>query len=352
MADVSGFGPPPGTPPQTSSSRPASYLPPGGLRGRHPDARRPLLTNAHKPGIIPLRPLSVSDLLDGAAKHVRRSPGPILGTTLVTVALAAVPSVLVAGLASSGSWYYGLGLGSVVTAGEATGVLLFLGVSYAVLLLCGVMAVPVSRAALGQPTTAREVWVVVRPRLWRLLLLDALLLVVATVPGVGALFALTLVADAPGSVVVVAGVLALVVILGWVALVVWRTGLAGPVVVLEQRGVRAALRRSWALSRGSFWRIAGSTALVGAIAGLVFSVLGLVLGLLSVAVVAVAGYDNAAFDGAVLIGANLTTLLASAVVAPFVGSAVALLYVDARMRREGFDVVLQRTAAGVPGLRP
>jgi len=352
VAGVSGFGPPPGSQAEAGPRRPPSYLPPGGLRSGSAGGRRPLITNAHKPGIIPLRPLSVSDLLDGATKHVRRSPGPVLGVTLVTVALAAVPSVLVAGLVSSGSWYSGLDLGSVIAAGEATGLLLFLGVSYAVLLLCGVMAVPVSRAVLGQPTTAREIWVCVRPRLWRLLLLDALLLVVGIAPGLGAVLGLTLVADAPGAVVVVSAILALLVTTGWVALVVWRAGLAGPVVVLERRGVRAALRRSWTLSRGSFWRIAGSTALVCALAGLVFSVLGLVLALVSVVVVAVVGYENSAFDVAVLVGTNLTTLLASAVVAPFVGSAVALLYVDARMRREGFDVVLQRTAADAPGLRP
>ncbi|MEO3936106.1 glycerophosphoryl diester phosphodiesterase membrane domain-containing protein [Dermatophilaceae bacterium Soc4.6] len=349
---MSGFGPPPGPPTDTGPSRPPSYLPPGGLSSRHPGAQRPLLTNAHKPGIIPLRPLSVADLLDGAAKHVRRSPGPILGATLVTVALACAPAVIVAGLVSSGSWYSGAGLGSVASAPEAAGLLLFLGVSYAVLVLCGALAVPVSRAVMGQPTTTRETWTEVRPRLWRLLVLDAMLLVVAVLPGLGAVVALTLVADAPGGVVVASGVLALVATLGWVALVVWRTGLAGPVLVLERRGVRAALRRSWSLSRRGFWRIAGSMTVVSAIAGLVFGVLGLVLGLVTVAVVAVVGYDNTAFDVALLLGTNLTTLVASAVVTPFVGSAVALLYVDARMRREGFDVTLQRAASGAPGLRP
>lgn len=35
---------------------------------------------------------------------------------------------------------------------------------------------------------------------------------------------------------------------------VW-LGLAGPVVEIERRGVRAALRRSWQLVRGSFWTV-------------------------------------------------------------------------------------------------
>jgi hypothetical protein len=36
---------------------------------------------------------------------------------------------------------------------------------------------------------------------------------------------------------------------------VW-LGLAGPIVEIERRGVRAALRRSWSLIRGSFWIVA------------------------------------------------------------------------------------------------
>ncbi len=112
--------------------------------------------------------------------------------------------------------------------------------------------------------------------------------------------------------------------------------------------MRDSLRRSWSLSTGGFWRIAGSTVLVGAVALLVFLVVGLVLSLVAAVVGGIAGLDGDTADAALLLGTNLAIILGAAVATPFVAGVVDLLYVDARMRREGLDVMLQRAARRRP----
>lgn len=342
---MSGFGPPPGAP-TTTPRRAPSYLPPGGLARRASDGSgRPLTSSAHKPGIVPLRPLSLGDLLDGAAKHVRRNPGPVLGLSLVTVAVCAVPAVLVAALVLTGGWWSAVDPSFVLAPGEASALLLALGVGFGVLLLVGLLALPVSEAVLGRRPALGELWAGLRPRLGALVLLELVLLLALAVPPVLVVLSLVLLSSAPLPLLLLGGLVGALLVAAWTAVVLWRAGLAAPVLVLERRGVRDSLRRAWSLSAGGFWRIAGSTLLVTAVALLVFFVLGLVLSLTAAVVGSVVGLDGDAADAALLLGSNLATILGAAVATPFVAGVVDLLYVDARMRREGLDVLLQRAAA-------
>ena len=48
-----------------------------------------------QPGVVPLRPLALGELLDGAIKIIRRYPRPTLG---LSAAIAAVVTVLNVGL--------------------------------------------------------------------------------------------------------------------------------------------------------------------------------------------------------------------------------------------------------------
>ncbi len=132
---------------------------------------------------------------------------------------------------------------------------------------------------------------------------------------------------------------------GWSAFVGIGTLLAAPALVLEKRGIRGAIRRAWGLSRHAFWRLTGTTLVVGALAWLVFFVVELPLvlvgGLLTLLVDLTPSAD-AALTSVLL---NVSTLLAAALVVPFVAGATTLLYVDQRMRKEGFDLVLLRAAS-------
>lgn len=80
---------------------------------------------------------------------------------------------------------------------------------------------------------------------------------------------------------VLAVLVALVVATVAVAYVSVRWAVWAQAVVLERRGPLDALRRSWSLVRGSMWRVLGITLVAGivaAIAGLVISVIGGILG--------------------------------------------------------------------------
>jgi len=406
---MSGFGPPPGAPTEDSLRRPPSYLPPGGLgttSGHHnprpgmpstgfpgplaavggvpedlaepgggspdvlaapgggagtaayrrgPSVQRgvshPLMATAHKPGIIPLRPMSTGDLLDGAVKHFRRNPGPVAGLSLLVLAVAVVPAVLLSGLALTGSWYSALGLSSALAPQSFMALLLALGVGFAALVLCGMLAHSVAEATLGRRPQLSEMWAAARPRLLPLIGLQLVVVVAIGVPVLLLILLVALVAPGPLAVLAVVGVLGSLAVAAWTAFVLARTVLAGPALVLEKRSVRDALRRGWALSAKAFWRLVGTALVVGALAVIVFFVLELPVILVGNLLTLILDPTPTveAFLGALVV--NLATLLAASVVVPFVAGANNLLYIDQRMRKEGFDLVLLRAAGQRPGAR-
>jgi hypothetical protein len=312
---------------------------------------------APKPGVVPLRPLGLGEVLDGASAYIRAHPRVVLGTSAVVavitqilqvaVQLAVRPSVPVTGQAPDLAE-----LTRIAAGGGATGLIGTVVTLVAVAVLTGILMVTISRAVLGAPVDAGEVWRAARPRVPGLIglsLLVALIavgvLAVGAVPGV----LLLLVDGVLGGVVIALGVLAALVAVVWIYV---SLSLAPPAYVLEGVGVRAALRRSWFLVRGRFWPIFG-TQVVGAL--IVFAVLAaftLVFGALgALAGVALgAGSDpTAATSPAVLVVTSIGGILAATVTQPFQSGITGLLYVDQRMRREGFDIELQRAAVGGAG---
>lgn len=394
MSGMTGFGPPPGPPAEQPRQRPPSYLPPGGLA--HPPARmpgapvasdtapseggllapgapvpagaggsaaysgrrvtrpgRPLgppaLTSSHKPGIIPLRPMAFGDLLDGAVKHTRRNPGPVLGLTLLVLGIGIVPAVLLAGIALAGNWYAALDIGAVLSTTELSAALLVLGVLFATLVLTGMLAQPVAEATLGRRLHLGQIWASVQPRLLRLVGLQILVILLVAVPAALVVLLLVFLQNGPGLLTFLVAVLGLVALVVWSSLVIARTVLAGPALVLEGKGVRASLRRAGALSRGSFWRVGGTTVLVTALAGIVFFFIELPLVLVLVLLTQLLDLSGSSADAATSLAINLATLVSSAAVAPVLAGALCLVYLDQRMRKEGFDLVLLRAASSRPG---
>jgi hypothetical protein len=129
------------------------------------------------------------------------------------------------------------------------------------------------------------------------------------------------------------GILALIAaeVTAWI-----RFSLAAPAVVLERLGPTNALRRSWRLVTGSFWRLLGIfllTVLIVLVAGLVlqipFDIGRAVLGSASAAGIILAGI------GGIIVGAITRPVLAGVTV---------LLYLDMRMRKEGLDLALRDAA--------
>ncbi len=305
---------------------------------------------APKPGVIPLRPLGVGEILDGAFASIRRNPKAILGLAAVVMTISAVISaVITRTLLNLGS----LNLptpGQQLTPAQAThlvgrivavalpvfGLTILLTIIVQAI-LAGLLAPIIARGVAGQQISAADAWRITRPRLPSLLLATLLVLLAGLGPLliIGVITGIALLAGAP------AAVYGVVALLGLAALVltIWLStmlSLVTPVVVLENERPVRALARSWRLVRRSFWRVFGITLLAGiivAIAGgilqLPFTFFGAVLG--------------SGIGGTVIL--VIGAIAAGTVTRPITAGVTVLLYVDMRMRKEGLDLAL-RTASG------
>jgi hypothetical protein len=360
-----GDQPPPGAGPRPGPAGPVApgpaATPPGaapynGVPSYGPAAYRAAapagaaaLMSAHRPGIVALRPLSLGDILDGAVKAVRHNPGAMIGLALLVNAAFLVPSALLSVLIGT---RLADGVSSDSPAASLTSLPASISVAVfgqlATLVLTGLLVHAVGEAVLGRKPSIGEVW---RAARGRLLAVVGVNLLVGGATLVAAALLLT-----PGAVLlaqqhVASGVsllvlAALVVLVGtcWVTV---RTCMAGPAIVLERQTVPAALRRSFALTRGAFWRTLGILLLAGVIAWFVSSLISAPIGIAAVVAVTGAGLggETSTTGLSVLTVLNhVGSLLASAVTTPFVAAVTCLLYIDRRMRVEALDVVLVRTA--------
>ena len=122
--------------------------------------------SAHRPGIVPLRPLSLGDILDGAVKAVRHNPKAMIGLALLVNAVFLIPSALLSVL-------IGTRLADGVAAGSAAASLTSLPASISVavfgqlatLVLTGLLVHAVGEAVLGRKPSIGEVWRAARGRL-------------------------------------------------------------------------------------------------------------------------------------------------------------------------------------------
>lgn len=285
-----------------------------------------------QPGVIPLRPLGLGEILDGAVSVVRRYPRQTLGlsavvavvATILNIALVlSIPDDLLNGSASTQDLSDSQIGGAVASLLGAAAVTLLAG-----LVLSGVITVVMGKAVLGRSLSTAEAWQGTRAVLWRLLglSLTTFLLIGLTV---GLPF-LTLLAGPIGVLFIIPGVI------GGIYLYV-RLSLAGPALVLERCGIRAALRRSGLLVRGAWWRTLGILVLALIIA----QVAGGVLAVPFLFIDGLSGDVSTAGQIGNQIGAGLGLVIT----APFSSGVTALLYLDRRMRAEGLDVTLAAQAA-------
>jgi hypothetical protein len=303
-----------------------------------------------KPGIIPLRPLGVGEILDGAVSTVRRHWRTALG---VSLGLSAIEQTISTALLW---WSYDQPdsiLPTVATVAKVPVTLLITVVATAMLTML------VSRAVLGRPVTLGEVWRDARPRLLPQLGLTLLIGVICL--GILALFAAPLIGYA------IAGELSegakaplvLLALLGallayWVSI---QLSLAAPALMLEKQGIRTALSRSLRLVRGSRWRIVGinllSRLLLALTAGIIsipFSIAAVILSGDELLDSADSGFTaglDVALPPAALIAVAIGGLIAGTITIPAGAAINVLVYVDQRIRREALDIELAR-AAGLP----
>jgi len=301
--------------------------------------------------VVPLRPLALGEILDGAIKVVRQHPRPTLGLSAVIALVVTLLNIGTVLLLDSSLLRGGRGFGqpqpvldsNELAAGVASGIAPQVLSFLAGLVLTGALITVVGRAVQGQAAPTGEVWAAVRPRLIALLglaLLTGLLVMAPTALAVAAAVGLFLAAGDStlllGIPLVIAGVAATLYLYGRLAL--------GPgVLVLEKAGVTQSLRRSSALVRGSWWRVFGILLLTLVIAGMLAAVIGVPI--VVVATVVVGGGGDPTL---LLIAQQVAGGLAAVLVSPFSAGVRALLYVDQRMRREGLDVALRAAVESRP----
>jgi len=331
----------------------------------------PYVPPVPQPGVVPLRPLNLGDIVAGVFGTLRRY---FRALYLPLLAVAGGALVLVAGYTAVaysvlGDLYeklrdaddHGMTPGEVTTLVSVLvgGVLLLAVLSAALYVVAAATGTVVLRhAVIGRPVTAARAWAEARPWLGRVLASYLL--------PVGAMMALLVAAEA--LVLAVAGLSGSVgtVLLGFLVLpflcvaavyVKVRLVLQVPVLVLEETGVVPAIRRAWRLNEGNWWRSLGIPLLLGMLGS---AVVQLVLGPVSAVGMSMVfptgeiGPDTMPDFGG-LIGFLMLLLLVgflgTVATLPLMPLTNGLLYIDRRIRNERLDIALGE-AAGIWTTQP
>lgn len=314
-----GAPPPPGPPPSAQGWSGAAAGAPSW--GAQPSGYPGAPHNA-KPGVIPLRPLGLGEILDGAITTMRTYPRATLGFAAVVAAVTQLLSFfLLDTLIRDASTLVTQEDFDAFAAEAVTFVILLalIGV-LASLILSGCLTAVIGQAVLGRPVSLSEAWSRVRPRIWALI-------------GTALL----------GMLIVIGGLL-LAVLPGIYFLVAF--SLATPALILEGQSVTKSLRRSWDLVKGSWWRIFGILLLTYIIAGIVGQILEIPFASIAGGGLGALGADEARqLTTSDLAWASFAGVVSSTITGPFLAGVTVLLYVDRRMRREGLDVTLAANAA-------
>ncbi|EID13823.1 hypothetical protein [Mycolicibacterium phlei] len=351
--------PPPGYnyPPAGYPAPPPGYWapPPGYGAYPPPPAWRP---PALKPGIIPLRPLTMSEMFNGAVACIRANPKATLGlTTVVVVITQLIALVLSLGpLATSGELTPAL-VGEQVSTGALISTMVSsLGASLATglgaIVLSGLLTVVVGRAVFGAGITIGEAWQRLRGRpLWTLLgfsLLEVTGAVLLVAIAVGVVVWIGFAAGAVAAVVIgiplAVAVLAALIYLGTMLTYV------PAIIVLERLDMISAVSRSFALIKRDFWRVLGIRLLAVIVAQLVASAVAIPFSVGGQLMLLAASSTAVAMLALVLLAVG--GALGQIITAPFAAGVVVLQYTDGRIRGEAFDLVLQTGAAHGPTAPP
>ncbi|GAA1725480.1 hypothetical protein [Microbacterium paludicola] len=313
---------------------------------------------------MPLYPFGFGTALGRSFSVLRGNPRVLLGFAVGVQAAASFVGLLILGgvsflmfsrLATVEEFsdeFDALMAGSIaVTA--VVGVIVTLALSALNVVVQGVVVAEVSRATVGERATLRELWAIVRPSFWRLvgyfvlqllaILVVALVVAVPVIIGAGTEQYLL-------AALIFPLLLAMIPLWAWIGTKLY---LVPSAIVLEGIGPIAGIRRSWQLTRGRFWPTFGVMVLISVIVSVASSIVTAPLQLfgsfLPVIVMPFGeGTPEPGDFGAALATMLVVTivtmalqLLVSAIGTIVTGAGGALMYIDARMRREGLDLRLQ-----------
>lgn len=321
----------------------------------------------YKPGIIPLRPLSIGDIYQGAFAAIKTNARTMFGFTAALLGVVLVISIatnyaiinlVLPNYLSPNSPYAAAFTSLSGSFSQLGGSLLQV---LATVLLSGLIVVAVSRSVLGRVASSKEVWERTKSKFLPLIGLNIITSIISglmMIIGIVVFFVLlasvasTAKTDRElfqGLGMSLVGLFILMVISALVSSYLSiKFSVASPAMVLENLGVFAAIGRSWSLTRGNFWRLFGINILTAIITSMVAGIFGGIASALSVIFV-VAGSSSPEDAITSINTAYILTMVVSTIaqllILPFTSSVNALLYIDLRMRKEGLDVELRNAVA-------
>lgn len=321
----------------------------------------------YKPGIIPLRPLSIGDIYQGAFAAIKTNARTMFGFTTALLGVAIVISIginyLIINLVlpsyiNTNSPYASV-FGSVFTTFSQLGGTLLQNL--ATVLLSGLIVVAVSRSVLGRVASSKEVWERTKSKFLPLIGLNIITSIISglmMIIGIVVFFVLLASVASTAKTdreflqdlgVSLVGLLILMVISALVSSYLYiKFSVAPPAMVLENLGVFASIGRSWSLTRGNFWRLFGinilTTIITSMVAG-IFVGIADALGAIFIVVGSSSPEDMLASLNTTYILIMVMSTIAQLLILPFTSSVNALLYIDLRMRKEGLDVELRNAVA-------
>lgn len=344
-------------PPQPQSPVPPPQ-PPGGWQQPQQAPYVPQRQLDFRPGIIPLRPLTLNDVFGAVFRAVRGNVGATVGLAAITSLVFLVPFTALGAWVSSQESSVSLDASAndaaVGLLGTLGSTIPSIGSSLSAILLSGFLAYVIGQAVLGRKVTAGETWRGTVRRIWALIgatLLSSLIYLVTIGIIIGVPVGLLIAGGTAGNDGAIAAGLGLL-LLAMVVLVVamlflWtRLAFVTSSLILENLSVGKAFSRSWRLTGGQpFWRLLGLRLLTAIAIGIAGSLITSPLVLLGVGLVATGlPVDQVYIWQAVITG--ISGVIGGALTTPITAGIDALLYVDQRIRREGLDVQLVQTAQG------
>ena len=324
---------------------------------------------APKPGIIPLRPLTLTDLFSGSFSALRKNPSVLFGFTIIVMTVVALLSLagtmlplfsftsLMGDLDPQASSKALLDSAYMSVVSTIVGYIALLAGSFlAGTVLDGVLSVAVSQLVIGKKITFKQSWALVKPRLWSMLGASFLSMLAVGSPllVLVILFFMSLYSwpgsDAFFSLFGLLLALALPVVL--VSYVISIRFLYTPIcAVLEEKGPIEAVKRSWALTSGSFWVTLGRVILinvvVGFIAGMIVQIIGIIAVIVMFTILGDPSSPSNVWSTIILYGViSALQMLAYSLVVPILAAYQTLMYVDEKIRKENFAPLLAHASQG------
>ena len=308
------------------------------------------MTQGPGANLIPLKQLSLSEIISGSLNSLRRMPKTLLGIGLFSGFIVGISSIIASALVVQSGESLEIpalpnpastinqeqieqlvaALGPTLKVGVITVIVLF----FVQAISAGMFTHVIGNAIIGKKIQANESWRKTRPQIIRIILLSFLSIlfpVIAILVGLAVGIGLTGISSSFVFVGLGIGfVAALYLWIGFYVII--------PVVVLEDASLRTSIKRSFFLIRGNVARVFGI--------GLMGLITSQALSIVVSAPFALLGQTNESQDQSTstIFMSSMGSIIGYTVMLPFMATFATLLYTDLRIRKENIVNELNKAA--------